>query len=38
MLRIAASLAHFDPARVLGGLDANNITAVTTAITTANGG
>ena len=41
MLRIAASLAHGLPVAlraVLGGLDANNITAVTTAITTANGG
>lgn len=41
MLRIAASLAHGLPVAlraVLGGLDATNITAVTTAITTANGG
>ena len=41
MLRIAASLAHGTTgqpcAQVLGGLDAHNITAVTTAITTANG-
>ena len=40
MLRIAASLAHGLPVAlraVLGGLDADNITAVTTAITTANG-
>jgi hypothetical protein len=41
MLRIAASLAHGLPValrEVLGGLDADNITAVTTALTTANGG
>ena len=41
MLRIAASLAHGLPValrEVLGGLDAINITAVTTAITAANGG